>query len=703
MTKKRFTAAVLAGILAVSSITGCNLMDTQSTTADDSDDETKEKTQPATDEPESKTQEGGEPDTKEPGTEDISTPEVPSDEETPTAEPVTDEPTTPEETTPEETTPENPGPGPGPEVGIDDGSLAAKYFALMQLSVEDARKEFGVEEDKSLKAEDFDKYLYDLFVDSVSGSYLSMIEYVDDPASFDIDVDSLDFTWGHTYTTAEDLKEGKDEVKSYIEELLAYPIDGLSNRQKLVYDKYYYELILSMWGYDVMPFSNYLNPRDDVLSNIGIRLYEVVFDEKKDVEYYFECLKTLPDFIEELPEGIQYQIDNYGYAPDESMLESHRDILVQLCDDTDENVLIAGFDAKIDAMDISADDAKKYKEENAKIVREEIIPALKAYDKELDGITGITDAVAPMCSYKGGRDYYDYLIEAEMSCGMSVQELLDYLKAEVDDCENELISIAQKDMDAYYAYVDGDFEYPATEADEIVKYLLEKMGPNYPELGNIDWKVAYLPKVLEQDGILAYYITPLLDNDKLNVIRVNGGANDTGLFGTMAHEGFPGHMLQFNIQKRAGSYYVENTFTELGYSEGWAMLVDRDAVNYAGFNKNLARIIQLDDIIGYDIEAILDLGINGLGWGADEVYDFLSGDLGYSYSKEDCEGIIMELAPYPGNLISYAAGYHLVDETIKGYMEENDVTYKEACEAFLEIGNAAFHIVAKYMGTDFTK
>lgn len=591
----------------------------------------------------------------------------------------------------------------GRPAGTDpEQNIAQKYFELMGMELADAREYFEVEEDSSLTPEDFDEFMESVFVDSITGDRLTLDQYLKDAAAYGIEnISSITYDPGHLIFSEEEKEQANGINEDELKEMLAYPYEELSERQKLVFDKMYYEYLIALWGGEVPDYSSQLGLTSGLIPNLAVTFYEYIFDSEENVKTYARVMDYLPELILEVPELVNKQIEELGYAPTDYMLDTALDAIEELME-TEDNPFIDGYNAKIETLNLGPTTNRKYEEANEQFYIDEVIPALeKAYD-ELEALYGTNPTGQGLCYYEGGLDYYEYVVEDAVGGNMSIDELMTLLDDRMSANVKKLIRYATFNSDAVDQYYDGVISYPGNNnAADILTYFVQSMSRDFPQYEGSSWMVSELPKSLEIDGILAYYLIPRIDATDVNVIRVNASAtadDPTTLFMTLAHEGYPGHMLQFNVQQSCGAYSVEQLLSHLGYSEGWAMYAEYKSLDYAEISEALKNIILIDSCINYDLCAYIDLAVNGKGWGVDEIGDYL-----------EASGFEASLAEYlldlsvgdPGALLPYSVGYILTDEVIEEYVEDTGADYKEAYEAFMSIGTAPFSVVKKYMGTEF--
>lgn len=90
----------------------------------------------------------------------------------------------------------------------------------------------------------------------------------------------------------------------------------------------------------------------------------------------------------------------------------------------------------------------------------------------------------------------------------------------------EMTSIAMTDYSAYeylYSNYDNLFsEYNDADPTEIINKLMGTATDHYPDMGKISYTAKKLDKSLEdiQENTLAYYMSPAIDDQDNNLIRV---------------------------------------------------------------------------------------------------------------------------------------------------------------------------------------
>ncbi len=585
---------------------------------------------------------------------------------------------------------------------LADLSTQEKYFTLMAMDLSEAREYFGVEEDASLTSESFDEFMESIFVDVVTSDRLTLDQYIKDASGYGIeDISSITYDPGHLIYTEEDVEESYTLNLDELKEMLSYPYDSLETRQQLVFDKMYYEYLIALWSCDVTDYSSNVALTNGLIPNLAITFYEYMFDTEENVKTYAKVMDYLPELILEVSESVYNQIEELDYAPTDYMLDTALESIEELID-TEDNPFIDGYNEKLEALGLDAETTAQYEEDNETFYIEEVIPALEQVYEELEALYGTNSEGQGLYYYDGGLEYYEYLVENYVGANLAIDELMDILEERLDSNMTKLLRYATLNQSTYEDYYYGNITLPGDgDSESIIEYLLEAMSEDFPTFTGESYTVSELPESLEIDGILAYYLIPRIDTVGENIIRINASAtgdDETTLFMTLAHEGYPGHMLQFNVQQSCGAYSVEQVITHLGYSEGWAMYAEYKSLDYADISEAMSNIISLNEMLSYDIIAYIDLGVNGKGWDVDDVADVMDE---YGFASAYADYFFSLVVGDPGVYLPYSLGYILTDEVIEDYVEETGATYLEAYESFMSIGAASFTVVEEYMGTEF--
>ena len=155
-----------------------------------------------------------------------------------------------------------------------------------------------------------------------------------------------------------------------------------------------------------------------------------------------------------------------------------------------------------------------------------------------------------------------------------------------------------------------------------------------------------------------------MDTRTPNVIYINdsGHTSSLELFGTLAHEGFPGHLYQTVSFAENNPSDIRYLVTSSGYVEGWATYVESYGYEYAASlmndpdsAKNAVRLAWLNRSMNLCIYSLIDIGIHYRGWDAARTAVFLKA-FGINNASTAAE-IYQYIVETPGNYLKYYWGY----------------------------------------------
>jgi uncharacterized protein (DUF885 family) len=130
---------------------------------------------------------------------------------------------------------------------------------------------------------------------------------------------------------------------------------------------------------------------------------------------------------------------------------------------------------------------------------------------------------------------------------------------------------------------------------------------------------------------------------------------------TMAHEGLPGHHLQFSLaleQSDVPSFrqYAEYT----AFTEGWGLYSEGLGADLGLYRDPYSRFGQLDAEVFRAIRLVIDTGIHAKGWSRQEAIDYFSAN-----AARPLHDIVNEVDRYiawPGQALAYKVGQLRISE-----------------------------------------
>ncbi len=507
-----------------------------------------------------------------------------------------------------------------------------------------------VQADSDPENKEFTKFMDQEFVDTLESDYMTMHYSVKDYASYGIEKPE------RTIGTAT-LASYEDAVKTNTEalnKLKSFDYNTLSVNQQHDYDTYKKALEDSIALNSYPLFDSLFNPYSGILDNVITNLTEYTFYTKEDFADYLEVLGTVSDYFDEAIEFTQYQAQN-GYFLSDSLLDAAEEWISDFANKKEDSALICVFDEKVDAFsDLTSEEKEKYKSENKEIVLNSVIPAYENASVELEKLRGSAKYEGSLANYPNGKEYYQALVNSKTSTNESVEELVSECEEYVYSLLNLYIFLYSIDADIDLNYTIADFSVGS--AEETLEYLKEHMS-EYPTGPDVSYVCSYLDESVANDSVLAYYLVPTIDDYKDNVVRINGelvGEDAEQLYGTLAHEGFPGHLYQTTWYYATNPHPIRSVVSMTGYSEGWAMYAECDEFLNATVSYEIGQYAFFDTALGYVINAYADLGVNGLGWDVQTLSDNMDkmGLSGESIAQSLYDYVIEK----PGMILPYGIG-----------------------------------------------
>lgn len=565
-------------------------------------------------------------------------------------------------------------------------------------NTERAQESFS--EDALKEQQEFEQYLDDYFKDVVTDDTLTYNYTIRDGADYGLEEPEV--TLGDPGMTAEEIGQDKEEFEGWVKKLDAIDRSCLTEDQKLTYDVLdeYFEVSAGIFDnvYLYEPFS----PMRGLQANIATNFTDYRFDDKGDVERYIELLGQIPDYFAEYLDFEQEKSEK-GYFMSDAVCDKVISQCKDFVADKENHFMVTTFNDNIDALDFLTDEEKaEYKEANKQAVVNSLLPAFENVAAVLSGLKGTGTNDGGICNYDGGKEYYEYLLKNFAGTAKSPEEVIDMLDTEL---QKLMVSLYQYYLgnQAAYEYFAANYDSIFAETDqmtasEMVDKMMETASEHYPDAGTINYKAEALDKNLEtiMDDVLAYYMVPAIDDPDNNLIRVNGLHTD-GMWTTLAHEGYPGHMLQNAYYMSTDPEPVRTLMNFLGYKEGWAMYACYDSLYYYEYEEpeygdTIAALYQLNDEMSYLMMGRVDLGINYEGWTLQDTADYLTKNgMDGSAAQELYTTMVGDPAVYQ----SYSTGYYEMKE-LRDYAEEkmgDDFDLKTFNTIILETGPCQFDIL----------
>lgn len=531
--------------------------------------------------------------------------------------------------------------------------------------------------------ESFSEFEDELFQEMMSEDYTTLHFSLRDYQKYGIEkpeVNIGDASWDEYEDSVEDCDE-------YLKKLQSFDYDSLSETEQKDYRTiaFYLERNKELNSYPYFDWA--FNSAEGVIDNLLTTFTEFVFYEKEDIDDYLTTLASVPAYLDQCLENTKKQAAE-GYFLTDAMLKETEDAIEKFVDKKDDNELIKIFDENIDAFDgLSAEEKEAYKKKNQEIVLNAYIPSYEKVAEELQKLKGARKADYNVSSLDGGSEYYAALARYKTSIDADVETILDICTQYIEKSVDELYDIMQNHSEVTEETLDFD------SAEDVLSYLEGHLDA-FPALDKVYYNVQYLDPSVANDSIVAYYLSPPVDDMRDNVIKINGDnvSDVIDLYTTLAHEGFPGHLYQTNYYIQQQPSLLRTQLTMMGYQEGWGMFAEGQALHVSGLSEYASEYQKINIELNYVLSAAVDLGVNGLGWSTKDVSKYLDTlDLNSSIAKDLYDFATLQ----PGTILPYGVGvamFELLENKAKNALG-NDFDQKAFNEVLLNDGNRPFEVV----------
>ena len=302
---------------------------------------------------------------------------------------------------------------------------------------------------------------------------------------------------------------------------------------------------------------------------------------------------------------------------------------------------------------------KEYLKRARAIVVKEVIPAADRFCDRLIALSGS----APEWGW-GGDDDYNHAVGRWLGLAFSSDEVHRMALAEADLRKAELLKAAEtlslsmaKGIDATMndvvqqsTWFMGDKEIAGRYA-ELIDELRAATAGAFRRVPEDPVGVA-----VSNDNVTCYVASSIDGSRHAQLLSPYTGQVPSCLMRMLAsHEVYPGHHLQRVVARDASLPLVRRIGRVLGFTEGWASYAERLAREAGAYREDPGGLLgELWGELELAVAAVVDTGMNGLGWSAERAAAYVARTL--EQSEEDATDTVAHLAATPGGMIPYFVG-----------------------------------------------
>lgn len=560
---------------------------------------------------------------------------------------------------------------------------------------EESTAEYEAFDEKKLVAQaEFDKVMHELFQDEVSADQINLHYLLKNPSNYGI----TDAKHLYAPVTLEFLEENKNDRAELSAQLETFEPALLTADQKLTLRILQSYLRTEALSDGLELYYQPLATTIGTQAQLPILLAEYTFNTREDVDDYLKLLDGIDEYYAQIM-AFEKQKAEAGLM----MSDTSIDHVIESCESyllkPGDNFMISTFEERLENVPgLTAEEKEAYRFHNNELLETSFLSAYKNMIAELENLKRTGTNEKGLCGFPDGKKYYRYLVYSLTGTSyQSIQELLEAVESNLKMSLMTTTEMLQKHPELADEF--ETYQYRQTEPEGIMEELKTLNKDRFPALPACNYKFKAVPEALELSLSPAFYLVSPIDDYKNNVIYINHNPrfDSNSLYNVIAHEGYPGHLYQ-NVYFRANcDSDIRKLLAFQGYSEGWATYVEQLSFRLDnGLSPLMGEILAENTSASLGLHACLDIYVNYMGWGKDEVREYLKNF--YSNPDRVVDSIYYAMIENPGNYLSYYVGYlEFMNMRNTAEMQLGEKFDEKDFHTFLlDIGNAPFDVIQAY-------
>lgn len=549
------------------------------------------------------------------------------------------------------------------------------------------------EEELAEFQEKFNDFLKDQLVETLESDYYTLHSYLKDPETYDIDSASVEKTFGRM--DAESMEENRKEIQETLDQLQAFDYEQLTDQQQDTYDIFTYTMQGSKELSD--PKFDYIASAFSPMTGIHVSFPTIFADWTFDSE---QELKDLILMIQDVDDYTQSAID-YTYIQNEKgYLCLDFDSILSYCekilDKGLESSVLKGLQDQVDALDLDSNQTKAYKQELEQAFSDSYLQAYQLIKTAMSDLKQSgNNHPNGLASFDVGKEYYSLLMKNNTGSDMEVIEVEDLMDTACKEHLQTFIENADSDMS--FLFTSTNY----TGCEQMLDDIQDQMFDDFPKVESLEYEIKDMEEdVASDNGVAAYFQIPEIDGDLKGQLRVNPNNNNMkaiDTYMTVAHEGMPGHMYQYNYaQEHISEPLRWSILASSAYQEGYATYAQHYSLRYLkGIKPKQLKAYSEYMLVIYDALVLADIGIHYYNWDQEKCQKEIEENYGITIDEKQYNQLLYT----PCAFEPYYTGYEqIIDlkERAKNTLK-SDYNEKEFHTILLNCGPAPFFIVEENM------
>jgi uncharacterized protein (DUF885 family) len=340
------------------------------------------------------------------------------------------------------------------------------------------------------------------------------------------------------------------------------------------------------------------------------------------------------------------------------------------------SALLADFNEKVDALDVSAERAEELKAAGSSAMTDIFAPAVERYMASLRDMESQSDGRDGVWKLPNGEAFYASQLNLYTTRDdLSAQQIHDIGLAEVARIQDEMRTIMTEvgfdgTLAEFFEYLrtDPQFYLPNTsegrqqyldDSTAMIEQVMEVAPQYFDTLPEAALEVRAVEPFREATATGAFYNQPALDGSRPGYYYVNlSNMNDnpTYLMESLAyHEGAPGHHFQLALAQELEELPMLQRLTFYSaYVEGWGLYAEQLGKDMGFFTDPYKDFGRLSYEIFRAARLVVDTGIHHLRWTRQEAIDYMMANT--PMTEGDITPEVERYIVWPGQAVSYKIG-----------------------------------------------
>lgn len=549
----------------------------------------------------------------------------------------------------------------------------------------------------------FNEFMDQEFTDTMMDSLINTHLTLEHPENYGIDITKIDSAWGKGFSSSE-LDQAKQVLEDRYDQFLTFDYSSLSRNQQDVYDTYDFIARINIKSNDEKYdyYNQLFSSISGVHSSISTIFQDFRVNDLDDIDVMIRLANELPIYI-------QSALDYTIIQAEKGLLMTDIDAVVNSCNailNDDTNPLLTSMLAKLDQFELNSSDYESYK---AKIDEAYTNGIQVAYQLIVDTLPTLKSNNNTMgyAAFENGAQFYEMLVQYTIGQELTIKEIEKYLEEKEDEISEELINLIRYNPDpteiVNYLQSGELPTFPFENYQQILTYNKSRMNEYLPGINDIDYMISDLPESLVTDGVLAYYMLPTVDGNETQIMRVNPFGVDIQsieTFETISHEGYPGHMYQFNyMYEHRDSLWLTQCVSMQSNSEGYGRYAQYLALLHLDeISDEFAKFYTYSNLFSAIQTLKMDIYIHYYGYSIGDIQTYLE-ENGFVSSMEVVNLIYKQLQANPSIFFAYDYGLLQILDLKEYAQDQLNDEYDEIGfnTALLDASNCCYSVVKRYV------